>query len=311
MRKILFIGKSGSGKTVAAGKLASAGSLPTFVLNDRVEKKDDDRQFFPVDWSEVSDLSNAQLIVEDLISCDPSQISCLQKICNFSAHHSKLPLVILIAHSITKNNIFCLLQYLTHVCFMKSRSTVRSLSHILHHYQFAKEERDRMIADFLADRGKWGYWTLDVEEGSFKRDKGGDVQDLQVDSLGDYMRTAREYLGLFCPERDKALAIFRYILRKIPLQSLSASDLTLNLREKSSKQPRRLSLIDYLHSVTTDEQPSEDVKLLHMYISKYVSIPDCFFTNSWLKSGGGGRRDSGKYVKKFKLINRQNSDNNN
>ena len=88
MRKILIIGKSGSGKTRAAAALASRSRYPTYVVNDSKNKIDEDEKTFPdVDWEELPHLKNANVIVEDIISCTGSQLDSLKALCNYSAHH--------------------------------------------------------------------------------------------------------------------------------------------------------------------------------------------------------------------------------
>lgn len=286
MRKILFIGKSGSGKSVAAARIVSSNSLPTYVLNSPSSQKEDQLKFFPVEWSEVSELRSANVIAEDLIACDASQLATLQNLCNYACRHHNLPILIMVCHTATSNNIFPILQCVTHVSFMRSRSNAKSLRTVLAQFNYKKEERDKMLEDFLADRGggQYGYWTLDVEGETFQRDPAGDAPEVTLDSLSSYRKTAVNYLGLFCPEREKALAIFDYILRKLPLQELRSSDLTVDLREKESGRLRSHSLIDLIHAVTSEDVvPSPEVLRLQAHISRYVVVPSCFFANEALR----------------------------
>jgi hypothetical protein len=108
------------------------------------------------------------------------------------------------------------------------------------------------------------------------------------------------------------MAIFEYVLRKIPLQSLSAGDLTMSFviggktakrkkKKKKKKSGRRdevrlaekeeeeeeeettLSLIDYIHALTTEEPPTREVVALHRHICRFVSVPCCFIANPVLR----------------------------
>jgi adenylate kinase family enzyme len=88
MRKILIIGKSGSGKSRAANALALRTKYPTYVVNDNNNKNSEDDKVFPdIDWEELPRLKNANVIVEDLISCTNQQLESLKVLCNWSAHH--------------------------------------------------------------------------------------------------------------------------------------------------------------------------------------------------------------------------------
>lgn len=293
MKKVLFIGRSGSGKSTAASKLVSSNSLPTYVLNSSSggSQKEEERKFFPVEWSEVSELRSANVIAEDLIACDASQLATLQHLCNYACRHQNLPILVMVCHTATSNNIFPILQCVTHVSFMCGRASAKSLRTVLSQFNYKKEERDKMVEDFVADRGvggAYGYWTLDVEGESFQRDPAGDAPEVKLDSLATYRKTAVNYLGLFCPEREKALAIFDYIVRKLPLQELRSSDLTMDLRDRESGRIKSHSLIDLIHAVTSEDVvPTPDVLRLQAHLSKYVVVPSCFFANEALRRRSG------------------------
>jgi hypothetical protein len=192
----------------------------------------------------------------------------------------------MIAHAVTKNNISSLLQNISHVYFMRNRSTVASVSFVLSKYYFTKEQRERLVRDFLADAKlgpSWLYWTLDTEAGTFGRDSSATstADATAPDTLGKYRKTAQHYLGLFCQDSQKAMAIFDYLLKKIPLQSLSADDLTMSLGGKGEE---RVSLIDFIHALTTNQEtPSRDVLALNRHIGKFFKMPAVFVSNAVMK----------------------------
>jgi hypothetical protein len=192
----------------------------------------------------------------------------------------------MIAHAVTSNNISPLLQNIDQVLFMRNRATVPSVSFVLSKYHFTKGQRERLVRDFLLDcktGPSWLYWVLDPEAGTFRRDSfaGSSEASAPLDTLGEYRKKAQYYVGLFCEHSDKAMAVFEFLLKKIPLQSLSASDLSMSL---GGKTDRRVSLIDFLHDVTTFEAvPSGDVMALHQHLCNYADIPSCFYANPSLK----------------------------
>jgi hypothetical protein len=203
-----------------------------------------------------------------------------------SLYYRKLPLIIMIAHAVTSNNISSLLQNIDQVLFMRNRVTVPSVSFVLSKYQFTKGQRDRLVRDFLLDcktGPSWLYWVLDAEAGTFRRDSfaGSSAASAPLDTLGEYRKKAQYYVGLFCEHSDKAMAVFEFLLKKIPLQSLNASDLSMSL---GGRTDRRVSLIDFLHDVTTfGAVPSGDVVALHRHLLSYADIPSCFYLNPSLK----------------------------
>ena len=308
MRKILIIGASGSGKSQTTRRLLRDSPLPTFVLNDRDRQHTD---YTPLEFDQVLDQSDCNVVVEDLIDCSPTQLAVLQTLCNFNARHHRIALLVLVAHSITKNGIAALLQYLTHVFFMTTRSTVASLTYVLASYQFPRASRLAMQAKFIGElvsesggggRRRYGHWVLDVERGSFQPGDGGGVDS--TDSSGELAasstaeaaglpddrtelrRVAEIYIPLFAEDEKhgrRALAVFDYVVAGlVDLRHLDRTSLEFHFRGKDSGKLRRLSLIDYVNTVTTASAPvSADIMSLHGYLTQQgLRLPRCFVKNA-------------------------------
>lgn len=314
LKRVMFLGETNAGKSTAARKFLASEGLAVSVLNDNTGNT-----LLPgferVTWEEALAVKGCNLLVEDLIKCSDKEVAVLQKILSFNAHHEGIPTVVLIAHSSTNNGIFTLLQYLTHVCFMNKRTASKSLGNVLESYNFSRGERREKMAAFLdgLGRSEHDYWVLEVNTGKFERQPGslgrspgnvaavggvaGGVQPAlpAADTLAaqqlrqqqereglltGYRKTAETYLGLFAQEPKKALAIFDFVMAKTPLQSLSVVDLNFTLRDRKKDQVVNVSLLDYLHTLTTQTKPSRPVLDLHAYLVRYVTLPRCFIANS-------------------------------
>jgi hypothetical protein len=309
MRKILIIGASGSGKSQTTRLLLRDSPLPTFVINDRDSQHGD---YIPLEFDQVLTKSDCNVVVEDLIDCTPAQLSVLQTLCNYNARHNRIATTILVAHSVTKNGIAALLQYLTHVLFMTTRSTVSSLSYVLTHYRFAKSVRagmqDRFLRDVAAETTgrRYGHWVLDVERGTFERAAvvTSQQQLLQPESSTaaaadgaaapppleerdvQARRTAETYIPLFADDErhgNRALAVFDYILAGMSdRHHLDSASLEFHFRGTETGKPRRLSLLDYVVCVTSaTAELSPDVLSLHGHLSRQqaLTLPRCFVRN--------------------------------
>jgi hypothetical protein len=303
MRKILIIGASGSGKSQTTRFLLADSPLPTFVLNDR------DRQhldYTPLEFDQVLDQSDCNVVVEDLIDCTKEQLAVLQTLCNFNARHNRIALLILVAHSITKNGIAALLQYLTHVLFMTTRSTVGSLAYVLTQYQFPRSERRAMQDRFLHDLGaaespggrRYGHWVLDVEKGTFEPGQPPalavegvpsrvNAEDSPPDALRHELRRSAEAYVLLFAEDDKhgkrAMAVLDYILAGLAdLRHLDRTSLEFHFRGAQTGQVRRLSLLDYVNAVTTSSATVHpNVLALHAHlVGQGLCLPRSFVKNA-------------------------------
>lgn len=243
-------------------------------------------------------IEHCNLLVEDLIGCTDKEVAILQKILNKNAHHFVLPTVILIAHDSNNNGIYPLIKHMTHVCFMAKRTSADSLGNVLSALKYPKAERLQKVDAFLADVGRveHDYWVLDVNKGDFGR-KPGSLQRPAVAAasvtsataaearealLAVHRRTAENYLNLFSEDAKKALALFDFIMARAPLNSLGVGTLDYTLRDKKTGLVVRVSLLDYLHTLTTQTRPSRSVLDLHAYLHRYVILPRCFITNKHL-----------------------------
>jgi hypothetical protein len=199
----------------------------------------------------------------------------------------------MVTHSVLNNKLFGLLAYVNAVYFTMTPSNAASLVNTLRYFGFSKSEQDSMLRKFLRERDvQYGYFKLDVEERTLDRYRPPGMPDAEPDdrfrpraqaSKEEYTRTAERFLSLL-PEPGKALAIFELIIRKIPLAYVSPDDLTITLQQQGNAERLNLSLIDYVHTLTTPGRPSSAMRSLDRYVRKYANIPNCFLRNKELLS---------------------------
>jgi hypothetical protein len=273
------------------------------VLNDNTDG-DLPEKYTRVSWEEALAARGCNLLVEDLIAIKKeTELKALQKILNYNAHHHALPNVILISHSATSTGLFPLLRHLTHICFMTSQSTSPSILAVLGEFKVPKATREEKLAAFQSDldHDPHGYWVLDVRTGQFGRQPGSLEQQAggarpssaaataageREAALAPYRKTAETYLSLFSGDPKKALAIFDFLMIKTPLQPLSVADLNFTLRDAKTGLVVRVSLLDYIHTITTQTPPTKDVLDLHAYLSRHATLPRCFISNLHRKFAG-------------------------
>ena len=177
---------------------------------------------------------------------------------------------------------------MTHLAVMSKRTSAKSLVAALGVYSISKEERQSMLDAFLADVDivKHGYWVLDVSSKQFGRSPGtlgpqGPPSQIAAteNKIAPYRKTAEIYLNHFSVDSKKCLAIFDFLMVKVPLQSLNPETLDFTLRDQKTGRVVGVSLLDFLCTITTETPPTRAVLDLHGYLARYARLPRCFITN--------------------------------
>jgi hypothetical protein len=274
--------------------LLAGNRLPVAVVNDGTTK-DLPEGYRRVDWKEVVTVRDCNVLAEDLIAVKKPQLEVLQRLLNFNAHHHDLANVILISHGATSNGIFPLFKHLTHICFMTDGTVPKTVETVLGEI-LPREARDEKVAAFEADPGSvaHGYWVYDVGTRKFEPKPGSLAAPGSVPAAGlptatsgggresllaPYRKTAETYLNLFSENPKRALAIFDFLMTKTPLQPLAVADLNFTLRDAKSGRVVSVSLLDYIHTLTTQTTPTKDILDLHAYLRRHVTLPRCFIAN--------------------------------
>jgi hypothetical protein len=296
LRKILFLGESGSGKTFAARHfLALSTTLPVKLINDHTDNPLPPN-YERIPWTAALKQRECNLFFEDLIACTKSERNILLRICNFNAHHKKLENVILISHDSTHQGLTAIYKHLTHVCLMASTMAMaKTLSSLLVEYKIPKSVRDVKVAEFQAAVGKeeHSYFVLEVKSGAFAKSPGSLASVMPITStntlqtaalsrealLAPYRKTAEHYLPMVTEEAAKCLSLFDFVMLSLPLHSLNPASLDFTLRDAKKGSIVTVSMFDYLLMITTQSAPTKPLLDLHSYIGKYSVLPRCFVAN--------------------------------
>lgn len=284
--KICLCGKSESGKTTTARSIAASLGKTVVAVNDFAKKSSWTR----VGWGDLETQPlGTTVVVEDLIGCSESTFKLVLKLLTFSGHHNQFN-VIVIVHSLNKNNVMGLMDHWTKIYFTLSKTNRDSIDKAMRRYHFSKEDKERHLRTFDDATEKYGHFILDPETKTFVRGDGGGCSR---DGGGgappppppprreDYMRTAETLLGQL-PDSKKALAIFTIILSRLELDTISKHDLSITLFQKGGT-PLTLSLVDYVHAILNKDDPSGEMLALHRYVRRRVYIPRCFLANKKLR----------------------------
>jgi hypothetical protein len=283
-RAILCVGRSATGKTTIVKKLLKSCKR-VFVINE----KTGDKTFQRASWDEATTLKKAALVVEDLIGASKQEFKLLQHLISFSGHHCSLSPIVVVLHSLLNNNCFALTNYVTDVIITASKSNLGSLNALLTSQRFDKTERADIVQRFLREGEPYGYFWFSVDKRRFEyfgpagvaadHSSKKSTSAAAASIMSEASASAERYLGLL-PESGTALALFSLIRARIDEKTLDPQDLTLTLRSKK-KHSITISLIDYLHALTTpDAAVSKENLLFHRFISKKVRYPKVFITNS-------------------------------
>jgi hypothetical protein len=281
-------GASGSGKSTTCQHIFR-GLKGVRVLN---EKEGEETGYLPVTWDGLEGLENCSLLADDMMKLKDTNYAKLEYLLSYTARHKNVSPVVVVAHTLLKNNVFGLIAHVDQIWFTFSKCNVQSLGIVCTEFKFSRAQRTAMVDTLLDTRETYGYYVLDVEHRTFLRgettDSSRPKQQQQQDkspteAAAAIRKTAEVYVPLFCCEPKKSLLICEYIAARIPLGCLNSDDLTLSLRRTVSGEEVRLSLLDYLHSLNSTEKPSGDISALHRYISKYVELPRCFVSNKHLR----------------------------
>ena len=250
-----------------------------------------DPRHLPVSWDNLNKLHSCAVIADDLMDVSDENFTKLQELLNYSARHNSISPVLLLTHCVTRNNIFSLLKHIGEFWVTLNKQNVETLYTICQALKFPRASKESFASRFLAEPGQYGMFVLNAQKRTFERmpegkEEGGAVDGGEVKperDLEPFRRKAEEYLPHFFHDPARTMVIFNYLLAKIPLGSLSHEDLVFTLKRKESGLELRISLLDYLHAVTTDTKPSGEILSLHKYIKKHVELPMCMLRNRYLQ----------------------------
>lgn len=186
-----------------------------------------------------------------------------------------------VAHSVTKTNIFSLLELFNYIYIAAKQSSIPSLRHVLRHFGFTKAEQEEQVKILKDCIEPFAHLLLDVETREITMTKVEDAakpQQQQQQGKKDARATAERFLNLL-DEPQKALALFDLVHPSLPQGKLNEADLTVCLKRGGGSV--QVSLIEYLASlVDPEDEPDHLLQLFHEYLERRnVRLPRCFVLN--------------------------------
>jgi ABC-type oligopeptide transport system ATPase subunit len=296
---ILLIGRSGSGKSTLCRfilKQFKKYRKPIYVVNDPKKLT----KYAPKEWHEIAQLKQAALVVEDVIQAKPYQFEILQNLLNFKTHHDRVNPVLVIAHQLTKNNIFGIINSFTQIYITACKANIAAFKALLQYYGYPDKEKEEHLRMFRSITKPYQHICFDVEKMTFELTS-FDMNDLSDDDGDDELSNSRgggkkgfsrkaalalakatRFLTVDKDHAEKKVALFELIYPGLPPKGFCLKDMTVKLKTNKNTEAK-VSLIDYITCLVSEAVTAPPTLLLqfHDYITetRSVTLPRTFVLN--------------------------------
>lgn len=283
---IIICGASGSGKSTLAKDLLASfkGKVCAVNSGEKVDKR-----WERVSWGCLSELSDVALVVDDLINPTPAQMNELQEVINVSAHHKTVRPILVLVHSLIKNNCQSLLSYADTVYITGSKNSYQSLKRTFNYFNFEKERQAEYSSEFLGCGEPFCYFKVSSGDRSMVkyRSEFGASKSHEKDEKSEKiskLKTNAYRMIEFLPRTSISRLLFDLILPVLPLQNLDENSITLTMSTRAESKIIKINLLDYLFALGSENCVlTKDVKGFHNWLVKRIALPKCFVENPQLK----------------------------
>lgn len=191
-----------------------------------------------------------------------------------------------------QTKLYDLIEHVGEVWFTLAKCNLRSLEGVLAACKIDEEQKKEWVKQFLNDTDQFGYYIYHVNKRIFY--KAGSEQNASSTAapptkspgrMDELRILAKKQIATFFPQNElKCLAIFDYLVSKIPLSSFHSSDLAITLKNRETGVIKNLFILDYLQTLLTEEgKPSANMISLHRYILRYAGgMPRVYVKNQYL-----------------------------
>ncbi len=293
----LILGPSGVGKTVAAKKII-ARSPQRYLILCNANMEDYRSTGKKISFSELEDLSrqfrarNISYLLEDIHLVPDKQLPLIRQLLNFVSRHLS-SLVVMVCHTISRNNVFSLLYFFTNIVIPYSRVGRIMLSKLCVHFQVTKPEK---VLERFDELKSFQYLCLQPQEGGFltldrnlrlmsrysyiegegekgSKSGGETVPSPRVDAV----------LRRLC--NKTAQAIFLFVFPTLKKLNFDPADLSVRYKGRG-----RLSVIDYVEAMRDPTVvPPKPIRRLHSWLARRLVFPSSLCSNGHLKPEREGR----------------------
>ena len=248
--------------------------------------------------------SNSCLIVEDIVFLTVKEEQTLRRIINYDSHHKKVK-IFCVSHTIHKTKIYSMLPLFHYIVFTAAASNVPVARNTLDFFKMDKNVTEMWLDEFKRNQGEGNYLVINcstlklflstdfLTTFQLLRDsegRGPSILDRDAaggfDSEIDSKQVEKDFQKLLEGHALKALAcaVFSILIKNLKPSFFDPKDFTVSFRSLQGTI-KKASIVDYiLCLVSTDDTPSEDIKVVHNFLSrdqKYI-IPRAFYRNKFL-----------------------------
>ena len=280
----IVIGSSGSGKTFLANSVANASSLPTYVINGNDHDFNSER-FEHITYNEfnddIDDFKNSILIIDDVVRPSDFESKVINEILVKHKRHSNIT-VFCLAHALEKNNLHSLIQHFDYVVFTNNVKNTPVFKVYITRYcpkdkQLCKNIWDNFISK---DEYKTHYLRYNNKESKFE------IIDIKCNVLQNTESKLRQEIYRYIePNNDyikESMALFDYLIKKLPPGSVSEDDHILKLKNPDTSEIKEVNIVDIVYwppRKKLDREPPNNVITAFQSLQKLYNIPHCFLGN--------------------------------
>jgi hypothetical protein len=284
---ILFIGPSGTGKSLAMlNYVKNINPQKVLVLNDKTRLAKE-QKFISVDWDfDFKILKNGVLICEDLVCLSGKQLALLGTFVNVLRRHNNNT-CLLVTHALRGNNIYSLLQQMNYFVFTSARSNIQNWNVVCSIFKLDNDIRNRGEEFFLKSPGKFYTLVLDTAKSSIQIFT-PDYKPSQITQLTQPKLSTKEILEKFalvfkgCKRESQMYSLANFLVGNLPREMEIKADLSIII---PSSKPIRISLVDYIQLLTSPKATvNKPMTLVHSYFCRQMIIPNLLIENVVLKN---------------------------
>lgn len=278
----IIFGASGTGKTFLVSSIANTSSLPCYVINGS-EDDFNSEKFEHITYQEIADdieeYSNSIIIAEDVVRPNDFECKIINEILVKHKRHSNITFFCL-THALLKNNLHSLVQHFDFVLF--TNSIKNSPVFQVYARRYCAKDNEECIHiwnDFVSKEAKTNYLRYNNKLSKFEViDVKGNIQ------TGSEEKFRKEIFHYIEPNNEfikESMQFFDYIMKKLPLNSVTEEDHVLKLRNKNNQiiEVNIIDLIYYVPRKHVDRIPPKNVILAFKALQKLYHIPNCMIGN--------------------------------
>lgn len=292
--QFIFIGRPSSGKTSLSQRLCLKSSQKChYVVNNSIFNEQYDTHFQTCSFKNVTSLTQASVIFEDVIQIPKSDLDQIYEVVNKCSRHQNLMPIFVLCHAILGNQIFSLVRSIPFIVFFATLQIVNVKS-VLQHFQLDKKEIKKHIEQFNKVKDPHSFFLFNGLTGSFKPSSEKELLGLisslnkkqestfpimeHDNSRADAILNGEKILRI-SNNNELSCHLFRMIIRKYS-SDVDFNDYTLTLKGQDSQRMVKFSIIDLCNTaVSKNEEPNAENILFFKFILESLTPPQSLVIN--------------------------------